>query len=141
VLVGPGGQTAAHSVSFANPWMIYKQTKHPEQAKEFLKWMMKKENLRKLYASEPGGKWPVYKSLTNDPIYQSNEMIQTLAKQSVETGVDYWYPSNKGGVGIASLGTGMADTVINPVITGQRSPQDALKDGAQKLAPLFQTQQ
>ena len=141
VLVGPAGQAAAHSVSFANPWMIYKETKHPEQAKEFLKWMMKKENLRKLYASEPGGKWPVYKSLINDPIYTSNQMIQALAKQSVETGVDYWYPSNKGGVGIASLGTGLADTVINPVISGQRSAQDALKDGAQKLAPLFQTQQ
>ncbi|WP_270888801.1 ABC transporter substrate-binding protein [Pedococcus sp. 5OH_020] len=139
VLEGPGGPQARHSVSFANPWMIYKQSKHPAQAKEFLAWMMQKENLRKLYAAEPGGKWPVYKSLLNDPIYQSNDMIKALARQSVETGVDYWYPSNKGGVGIASLGTGMADTAINPVITGQRTPEDALKDADKKLAPLFQT--
>jgi multiple sugar transport system substrate-binding protein len=141
VLEGPGGPDARHSVSFANPWMIYKQTKHPAEAKTFLEWMMKKENLRKLYAAEPGGKWPVYKSLLGDPVYQSNDMINTIAQQTVDTGVDYWYPSNKGGVGIASLGTGMADMAINPVISGQRSPEEALKDADSKLAPLFQVQQ
>jgi multiple sugar transport system substrate-binding protein len=140
VLIGPGGPKAQHCVSFANPWMIYKQTKHPKEAKIFLKWMMQKDNLRKVYASEPGGKWPVYKSLLNDPVYRANEVIHTLAREVVEHGVDYWYPNNKAAVGIGSLGTSIADIIVNPVITGSRTPQQALKDAQTKLAPLFRKQ-
>ena len=107
-------------VSFANPWLIYKQTQHPEEAKIFLDWMIRPERLRVLYASEPGGKWPVYKSLLDDPIYQENELIQTLAEQTVDYGVDYWYPNNAAAVGIGAMGTSLADIVVNPVLAGAR---------------------
>ena len=140
VLIGPGGPKAQHCVSFANPWMIYKQSKHPAEAKAFLKFMMEKNNLRKLYEADPGNKWPVYKSLQYDPVYQSNELTATLAKQVVQHGVDYMYPNNEAAVGIASLGTGIADYIVNPVLTGSRTPQQALQDGQSKLAPLFQKQ-
>jgi len=140
VLEGPGGPEARHSVAFANPWMIYKQTDHPDEAKTFLSWMMEKQNIRKLYAAEPGAKWPVYKSLLKDPIYSSDPLVKKLATQVVENGVDYWYPNNAGAVGIASVGTGIADMIVNPVITGERSPEDALKDAQDRLGPLFQTQ-
>jgi multiple sugar transport system substrate-binding protein len=139
-LIGPGGPEAQHIVSFANPWMIYKQTEHPEEAKTFLDWMIQPENLRKLYASEPGGKWPVYKSLLDDPIYSENELIHTLAEQTLNSGVDYWYPNNAAAVGIGAMGTSLADIVVNPVLAGARSPEDALKDAQQKMAPLFQRQ-
>jgi multiple sugar transport system substrate-binding protein len=140
VLEGPGGPEAAKCVSFANPWMIYKQTDHPEEAKTFLSWMMEKENLRALYASEPGAKWPVYKSLLEDEVYQSNELVATLAQQVVESGVDYWYPYNTGAVGISSMGTGITDTIINPVLTGATSPEDALADAQERLGQIFVTQ-
>lgn len=139
-LIGPGGEEAQHIVSFANPWMIYKQTKHPEETKTFLDWMIRPEQLRKLYASEPGGKWPVYKSLLDDPIYSENELIHTLAEQTVNSGVDYWYPNNAAAVGIGAIGTSIADIIVNPVLAGARSPEDALKDAQQKLTPLFQRQ-
>jgi ABC-type glycerol-3-phosphate transport system substrate-binding protein len=140
VLVGPGGAAAQHSGAFANPGMIYKQTKHPAEAKKFLKFMMEKQNLGKLYASEPGAKWPVYKSQLSDPTYKKDPLVATLAKQVVEQGVDYWYPNNAGAVGIGSLGTGIADTIVNPVISGKRQPQDALEDAQQRLGPLFKKQ-
>jgi ABC-type glycerol-3-phosphate transport system substrate-binding protein len=140
VLIGPGGPEAQKSVAFANPWMIYKQTKHPEEAKIFLKWMMQKENLLKLYASDPGAKWPVYRSMLSDPIYQTDELVQTLAQQVVDHGVDYWYPYNKGAVGISSMGTGIADIIVNPVISGQRQPAEVLKDAQEQLGQVFVTQ-
>jgi multiple sugar transport system substrate-binding protein len=140
VLVGPGGEEAQHSVSFANPWMIYNQTEHPEEAKEFLRWMMKKENIQKLYAAEPGAKWPVYKSLLEDPIYKEDPIVSELATQVVEHGVDYWYPNNAGAVGIGSVGTGIADIIVNPVLSGQVEPEDALADAQEKLGPLFAKQ-
>lgn len=138
-LIGPGGEEAQKIVSFANPWMIYQQTEHPEEAKTFLKWMMLPENLEKLYASEPGGKWPVYRSLIESPTYQSNELLAEMARQTVEYGVDYWYPHNTAAVAIASLGTTLADIVINPVITGNREPADALADAQASVEQLFQT--
>ncbi|HYH10947.1 MAG TPA: sugar ABC transporter substrate-binding protein [Thermomicrobiales bacterium] len=137
-LIGPGGEEAQHIVSFANPWMIYKQTEHPEEAKTFLKWMMRKENLEKLYASEPGGKWPVYRSLIETPTYQSNDLLATMAEQTVEYGVDYWYPNTAAAVGIASVGTALSDIIVNPVITGNREPKAALEDAQENLEPLFQ---
>ena len=141
VLVGPGGAAAQHSVAFANPWMIYKQTKHPAEAKKFLAFMMEKQNLSKLYSVEPGAKWPVYKSLLNTPAFKKDPLVATLAQQVVNTGVDYWYPNNAGAVGIGSLGTGIADIIVNPVISGKRSPQDALNDAQKRLSPLFKKQQ
>ncbi|HKG25391.1 MAG TPA: sugar ABC transporter substrate-binding protein [Thermomicrobiales bacterium] len=140
VLIGPGGPEAQHIVSFANPWMIYKQSKHPEEAKTFLRWMMRPENLGKLYEAEPGAKWPVYKSLLQAPVYQSNELIAEVARQTVENGVDYWYPNNAGAVGIGSMGTSLTDIIVNPVVTGSRSPEDALADAQEQLAPLFEQQ-
>lgn len=137
VLVGPGGEEAQHSVSFANPWMIYNQTECPQEAKTFVKWMMEKENLQKLYAAEPGGKWPVYESLLEDPIYAEDPLRAELARQVVEHGVDYWYPNNAGAVGIGSMGTGIADIIVNPVLTGQVEPADALADAQKKLGPVF----
>lgn len=137
VLIGPGGQKAQHCVSFANPWMIYSQSKRRDEAKTLLKFMMQKDNLRLLYAADPGNKWPVYKSLLKDPIYQANDLIKTLAEQVVTYGVDYWYPNNRAAVGIASLGTGITDIVVNPVLAGSRQPADALKDAQSKLGQLF----
>ena len=43
-------------------------------------------------------------------------------------------------VGIGAMGTSIADVVVNPVLAGARSPEDALKDAQQKMAPLFQRQ-
>jgi ABC-type glycerol-3-phosphate transport system substrate-binding protein len=140
VLVGPGGPAAAKSVAFANPWMIYKQTDHPEEAKKFLQFMMEKQNLGKLYASEPGAKWPVYKSQLSSPTFKKDPLVATLAKQVVNQGVDYWYPNNAGAVGIGSLGTGIADIIVNPVISGKREPQQALNDAQERLSPLFKKQ-
>lgn len=137
-LIGPGGPDAQFVVSFANPWMIYKQTEHPEEAKTFLKWMMQPENLLKLYASEPGGKWPVFNSLLEEPVYQENELISTMAEHTLEYGVDYWYPNTEAAVGISSMGTSIADLIVNPVISGQRTPKEALADAQSSLAPLFQ---
>ena len=140
VLIGPGGKKAQHSVAFANPWMIYLQTDHPREAKVFLDWVMRPKNLRKLYAADPGGKWPVFKSLLKDPVFRSNPLIRQAAQQVTKYGIDYWYPNNRAAVAIGSMGTSITDIIVNPVLTGKRKPADALRDAQRKLAPLFRQQ-
>jgi multiple sugar transport system substrate-binding protein len=137
VLIGPGGPKAQHSVAFANAWMVYKGSKHPTEAKVFLDWMMQRKNIAKLYAAEPGGKWPVYRSLINTPTFQSDPLIRQVAQQVTTYSRDYWWPNNKAAIAIGSLGTSLTDIIVNPVLTGTRQPADALKDAQKKLAPLF----
>jgi ABC-type glycerol-3-phosphate transport system substrate-binding protein len=137
VLLGPGGKKAQHSVAFANPWMIFKQTQHPKEAKIFLDWLMSKKTLSRIYAAAPGGVWPVYKSVVKTRAFTANPLVKAVAEQETKRGVDYWYPYNKGAIGVAGLGTGIADYIVNPVLTGARTPQDALKDAQTKLSPLF----
>jgi ABC-type glycerol-3-phosphate transport system substrate-binding protein len=138
VLLGPGGPEAQRCVSFANPWMIYNQTEHPDETKVFLKWMMRPENLRKVYEADPGAKWPIYKSLIETPVFQENELIAEMARQTVEQGVDYWFPNNAAAVGIGAMGTSITDMIVNPVITGSLTPEEALEEAQSALEPLFQ---
>jgi multiple sugar transport system substrate-binding protein len=138
VLQGPGGAEFQKCVSFANPWMLYNQTEHEAEAKTFLKFMMKPENLNKVYAADPGAKWPVYKSLIQTPTFQDDPLIAEMARQTVENGVDYWYPNNAAAVGIGAMGTSITDIIVNPVLTGTRTPEEALQDAQEALEPLFQ---
>jgi multiple sugar transport system substrate-binding protein len=140
-LKGQGPNAVQRIVGFYNPWMIYNQSKHPEEAKKFLDFMMQKENLQRVYASSGGAHGSIYKSLRNDPLYEARPMTQEAASQVEQFAVDYWYPNNAAAVGIGSMGTGIADIIVNPVLVGSRSPEDALKDAQTQLSPLFEKQQ
>ena len=139
-LTGRGPNAAQRIVGFYNPWLIYNQTEHPEEAMQFLDYMMSTETLQKLYSSV-AGKGSVYKSLREDPAFQKDELTIELARQVEQFAVDYWYPNNTAAVGIGSIGTGITDIIVNPVLAGAREPQDALTDAQEQLGPIFQTQQ
>jgi multiple sugar transport system substrate-binding protein len=138
VLKGQGPKATQRIVGFYNPWLIYNQSKHPEEAKQFLDFLMQPENLKKVYSISGGAHGSVFKSLRDDPLYQANPLTAELASQVEQYAVDYWYPNNAAAVGIASMGLGLTDIVINPVLAGARSPEDALQDAQTQLSPLFE---
>jgi multiple sugar transport system substrate-binding protein len=140
-LKGQGPNAVERIVGFYNPWMIYNQSKHPEEAKKFLDFMMQKDNLRSVYTASGGAHGSVYMSLRSDPLYEARPMTKEAASQVEKYAVDYWYPNNAAAVGIGSMGTGIADIIVNPVLAGARSPEDALKDAQTQLSPLFEKQQ
>lgn len=139
-LKGRGPNATQRIVGFYNPWMVYNQSEHPEAAIKFLDFMMRPENLRKVYAFSGGAHGAVFKSLQEDEIYQQREMTQELSRQVQQYSVDYWFPNNEAAVGIGSMGTGIADIIVNPVLVGARSPEDALQDAQEQLGPLFERQ-
>jgi multiple sugar transport system substrate-binding protein len=138
VLKGRGAKATQRIVGFYNPWMIFKQTKHPAEAIKFLDFMMQKDNLKRIY--EATGMGPVYKSLSTDPIYAENPLTKELVSQVEQYSVDYWYPNNKAAVGIGTIGTDLSDLVVNPVLVGARSPEDALRDAQEQIGPRFEAQ-
>ncbi len=136
-LTGQGEKAVQRIVGFYNPWMVFRQSKHPAEAMEFLKFMAAPENLKKVYAADIGSKFSPYSTLQDDPMWADNPLAAKLNKQVNDFSVDYWYPNNAAAIGIGSMGTGIADFIVNPVLAGARMPEQALADGQEKLSPLF----
>jgi multiple sugar transport system substrate-binding protein len=84
---GPSGKQTACQVD-AEPWMIFKNAKYPEEAAEFLKFFFKEEEYIKYLHTVPVHLLPTFKSTRNDPAYQANEMYQRW-KEWVD--MDYYY--------------------------------------------------
>lgn len=136
-LKGTGANAQQRIVGFYNPWMIFKDTKHPKEAQEFLKFMADPENLKGVYAGDLGSKFSPFKSIREDPFWEAEPMAAELAKQVNEFAVDYWYPNNTAAIGIGSMGTSIADYIVNPVLTKARTPKEALADGQAKIGEFF----
>ncbi|HYF93280.1 MAG TPA: sugar ABC transporter substrate-binding protein [Symbiobacteriaceae bacterium] len=136
VLKGPAGKQVM--IGFYNPWMIFKGSKNKEAAKKFFAFAVSKQQLSRIYKENLGGTWPVYKSVANDPMYSNPAMLKNLALSVNEYAVDYWYPNNKAATGIAAVGTGITDFIVNPALVGTMTPEQALKNGADKLEKNFQ---
>jgi len=84
---GPSGKQTACQVD-AEPWMIFKNAKYPEEAAEFLKFFFKEEEYIKYLHTVPVHLLPTLKSVRNSPAYQANEMYQRW-KEWVD--MDYYY--------------------------------------------------
>lgn len=84
---GPSGKETAAQID-AEPWMIFKNAKYPEEAAEFIKFFFKEENYVKYLHTVPLQLLPTLKSTRNDPAYQANETY----KRWKEWGdMDYYY--------------------------------------------------
>jgi multiple sugar transport system substrate-binding protein len=84
---GPSGKTTAAQID-AEPWMIFKNARYPNEAAAFLKFFFKEENYIKYLHTVPIHLLPTLKSVRNSPAYQANEMYQRW-KEWVE--MDYYY--------------------------------------------------
>ncbi|MBI3028222.1 MAG: sugar ABC transporter substrate-binding protein, partial [Candidatus Rokubacteria bacterium] len=73
--IGPSGKTTAAQID-AEPWMVFKNARHPNEAVEFLKFFYKEENYIKYLHSVPIHLLPSLKSVRRSPAYQANDMIR-----------------------------------------------------------------
>jgi multiple sugar transport system substrate-binding protein len=70
--IGPSGKEFVTQFD-CEPIMIFKNSKHPEEAAAFIKFFFKKDNYLKYIKSVPVHFFPITKSLRNDPDYKSIE--------------------------------------------------------------------
>ncbi len=84
---GPSGKQTACQVD-AEPWMIFKNAKYPEEAADFLKFFFQEKNYIKYLHTVPVHLLPTLKSVRNSKAYQANEMYQRW-REWVE--MDYYY--------------------------------------------------
>ncbi len=72
--MGPSGQKPAAQVD-EEPWMLFKGAKHPEEAKEFLKFFYQDENYLEYIQAVPIHFFPITKSLRKSEKYLATPMV------------------------------------------------------------------
>ncbi|RMF88022.1 MAG: sugar ABC transporter substrate-binding protein [Nitrospinota bacterium] len=72
---GPSGSAPAAQVD-EEPWMLFKGSKHPQEAIEFLKFFYQDENYLEYIQSVPIHFFPITKSLRKSQAYRETPMIQ-----------------------------------------------------------------
>jgi len=73
--VGPSGKQVLTQLD-CEPWMVFKDAKHPKEAKEFLKFFYKKDNYLKYIQTVPVHFFPIRKSVREDPRYKATPLIK-----------------------------------------------------------------
>jgi multiple sugar transport system substrate-binding protein len=76
-LAGPHGEK--QTLGWINNIMIYKQSKHPNEAKVFLKWWT--ENNKPLWTEGKAGGFPAKKSFTQDPFWQNDTNLKLISEK------------------------------------------------------------
>jgi multiple sugar transport system substrate-binding protein len=134
---GPSGKETAAQID-AEPWMIFKNAKYPEEAAEFLKFFFKEENYIKYLHTVPIHLLPTLKSVRNNPAYQANAMVrkwkewQDMQYRYFESGqakptliVD-WKDLNLP-FGLEILGSGIVPDMVTDAVRGMPSAQAAAR--------------
>ncbi|MBI2467393.1 MAG: sugar ABC transporter substrate-binding protein [Candidatus Rokubacteria bacterium] len=135
--VGPSGKTTAAQID-AEPWMVFKNAKYPNEAVEFLKFFFKEENYIKYLHSVPIHLLPSLKSVRRNPAYQANDMIRRWkewqdmqyryfeADQAKPTLIIEWSDLQLP-FGLEILGSGIIPDMVTDAVRGMPVQQAAAK--------------
>lgn len=134
---GPSGKETAAQID-AEPWMIFKNSKYPEEAAKFLKFFFKEENYIKYLHTVPIHLLPTLKSVRNNPAYWANDMVKKWKEwldmqyryfekdQAKPTLIIEW-DDLKLPFGLEILGSGIIPDMVTDVVRGMPPAQAAAK--------------
>ena len=134
---GPSGKETAAQID-AEPWMIFKNAKYPEEAATFLKFFFKEENYIKYLHTVPIHLLPTLKSVRPNPVYQANETVrkwkewQDMQYRYFDTGrakptlIVEW-DDLRLPFGLEILGSGIVPDMVTDAVRGMPSAQAAAK--------------
>jgi multiple sugar transport system substrate-binding protein len=134
---GPSGKETAAQID-AEPWMIFKNAKYPEEAATFLKFFFREDNYIKYLHTVPIHLLPTLKSVRANPSYQANEMVrrwkewQDMQYRYFESGqakptlIIEW-DDLRLPFGLEILGSGIVPDMVTDAVRGMPSAQAAAK--------------
>jgi multiple sugar transport system substrate-binding protein len=146
---GPSGKPGQFTTQFdCEPWMVFKASKHPEEAVAFLKFFYQPDNYLKYIQSVPVHFFPITKSLRQNPQYLATPAFQKWkfwvdAQHEVIDKNDpkpllitVWKDLDFPFIAELANSTILVDMVTD-VTRGQRSPQDAARRAQQRAEQLI----
>jgi multiple sugar transport system substrate-binding protein len=148
--VGPSGKEPAAQVD-EEPWMLFKGSRNPKEAIEFLKFFYQKENYLEYVQTVPVHLFPITKSLRADRDYQATPMIQRWKSwidvqeqylnkdQGKPTLVIDWDDMNSKPYLMEVLGSGILRDMVMDVAIENKSPQDATGRAQKRVEELLRS--
>lgn len=132
-MTGPNGDQG--TVRWVNNLMIYKQTEHPEEAKEFLKWWS--ENNSPLWTEGHTGNLPARLSTAESDYIQSNPIVKKILEKYVPIGKTTGanYPSAFPQLNEIE-GEGLFQTLIQEIILG-KDPIPTMEKADKKIKEIM----
>jgi multiple sugar transport system substrate-binding protein len=131
--IGPVGKGSEYQLFFNQ--MIFKYTKYPKAAKEFLRFMMEDEQINPWVVASIGYTAPALTAYEKNPIWTSDPKI-TPYRDSMK---NMWPSGYAGKMGFASAGA-LADFIIANMVaeaaSGSKTPKEAA-ERAQKRAERY----
>jgi multiple sugar transport system substrate-binding protein len=147
---GPSGKEPAAQVD-EEPWMLFKGSKNPKEAIEFLKFFYQKENYLEYVQTVPIHLFPITKSLRADKDYQATPMIQRW-KSWIEVQEQYlnkdqgkptlvvdWDDMNSKPYLMEVLGSGILRDMVMDVALEGKAAKDAAARAQKRLEDLLKS--
>jgi multiple sugar transport system substrate-binding protein len=115
--------------------MIYKQSKHPAEAKEFMKWWS--DNNKPLWTEGHSSQLPARKSVAKDDYFQKDEQVKFILDKYVPigTGTGARYPSSFPELNEIE-GEGLMQTLTQELIMG-KDPIESMKKADAKIKEIM----
>jgi multiple sugar transport system substrate-binding protein len=147
---GPSGTQPAAQVD-EEPWMLFKGSRNPKEAIEFLKFFYQKENYLEYVQTVPIHLFPITKSLRNDKDYQATPMIQRWKSwievqegylnkdQGKPTLVIDWDDMNSKPYLMEVLGSGILRDMVMDVAIEKKPARDAAARAQKRLEELLKS--
>ncbi len=136
---GPSATDPAMA-SALNAYMVYKQTKHPEEAKAFVKWWSE-NNLALWTGAAKCGSPPARLSFLNDPSYANmaeNPFLKDFGKNWVPEMKSTMFPAKSANLAQNTLDAERWWTSVGQaVLVGKKSNQDILNEMQKKAEDLI----
>jgi multiple sugar transport system substrate-binding protein len=147
---GPSGSAPAVQVD-GEPWMLFKQSAHPAEAKEFLKFFYRDENYLEYVSASPIHLLPITNSLRNSEKYQSIEMLKRwkswidmqqsyLDKDQVKPAlVTDWSDLTEKTYLLDVLNSGILRDMVMDVVIERMEPAEAAEKAQKRLESLLRS--
>ena len=126
------------SLRWVNNIMIYSATKHPEEAKTFLKWWI--ENNKPLWTEGHTGQLPVRISVAQDPYFQEDPILKQVLDEYVPIGkpTGTHYPAAFPELNEIE-GEGVLHTLSQEVLLG-KDPVEAMEKAEKRFKEIMREQ-
>jgi multiple sugar transport system substrate-binding protein len=125
--VGPSNSTKTpRLMAWENPMVGYKQSKHPEEVKIFIKWWI--ENEMQLFKEGGSTAYPIFKSLQQDSFFMDDHVHSQAINEMVQKAVTPCWPSPYLWSPQFDLMSGAAidDNIFNEILLGNKDYEGIL---------------
>ncbi len=121
-------------------WSVSKTSRNLAKAKDLVKYLMKPDNIEKVY-EKVGGRWyPVYQDLTKEK-YWTDQPVFSSFPQIIEKGRPTWFPAQASPHLLRNLSSvsqqNIATTMVQDILLKHKTPAQAAKSAQDSMERIF----